>query len=203
MNYKNNFLIIYPYGQQISKVFLVYFVTYYQMKSDFISKFIKTIVETGKDVHTVWQWQPLYYKGFHVSGFDYKKAEKGFRNLQHRNIIHKTSRNGYKFTDKGKKWFDNSILKHLDLRSGEWDKKWRIVIFDIPEELHKNRNQLRTKLKNLGFYMLQKSVFVIPYPCEKELGYICRNLKIVNYIDVILAESIGFKEKEIKDFFDL
>jgi len=173
------------------------------MKSDFIPKFIKAVIETGKGFHEVWQWQSLYYKGFHVSGSNYKKTEKGFRNLQYRNIIRKTAGNNYKFTDKGRKWFSSSTLKSSFLGHGKWDKKWRIVIFDIPEELHKNRNQLRAKLKNLGFYMLQKSVFVIPYTCEKELGYVCQNLKIVDYVDVILAESVGFKEKEIKKFFNI
>ncbi len=173
------------------------------MKSDFIIKFIKTIRDTGKDLYQIWQWQPLYYKGFHVSGFDYKKAEKGFRNLQHRDIIRKTSDNNYRFTNKGRKWFSNAMLRHSYLEYGKWDKKWRIIIFDIPEELHKNRNQLRAKLKNLGFYMLQKSVFVIPYPCEKELGYICKSLKISDYVDIIVAESVGFKEKEIKKIFKI
>ena len=173
------------------------------MKSDFISKFIKAITGTGKDLYQVWQWQPLYYKGFHVSGYNYKKAERGFRNLKNRDIVREDSDGNCRFTDKGRKWLSGSILKHHCLRYGKWDKKWRIVIFDIPEELHKNRNQFRAKLKNLGFYMLQKSVFVIPYPCEKELGYICRNLKIGDYVDVILAESVGFKEEEIKKLFNI
>lgn len=173
------------------------------MKSDFIPKFIKAVVDTGKDLYQIWQWQPLYYKGFHVSGYSYKKAKRGFRNLKNRDIIREDFDGNCKFTDKGRKWFNSSILKHSGLVSDKWDKKWRIVIFDIPEELHKNRNQLRAKLKNLGFYMLQKSVFVIPYPCEKELGYICKKLKIGDYIDIILAESVGFKEKEIKELFNI
>lgn len=173
------------------------------MKSDFIPKFIKAIRDTGKDLYEVWRWQPLYYKGFHVSGYNHEKTEKNFRNLRHRGIICKTSGGGYKFTNKGRKWFSDSMLKYSCQEYGKWDKKWRIVIFDIPEELHKNRNQLRSKLKNIGFYMLQKSVFVVPYPCEKELGYICKNLKIADYVDVILAESVGFREKEIKKFFEV
>lgn len=173
------------------------------MKSGFIFKFIKAVIETGKGLHEVWQWQPLYYKGFHVSGYNYKKAEKGFRNLQQRDIIYKTSGDYYRLTDRGIKWFNNSLLKYHGLKHGKWDKKWRIVIFDIPEELHKNRNQLRARLKNLGFYMLQKSVFVIPYPCEEELGYMCKNLKIGDYIDVIVAESVGFREKEVRKFFKI
>ncbi len=45
----------------------------------------------------------------------------------------------------------------------KWDKKWRIVIFDIAEENRNIRDGLREKLKELGFGMLQKSVWISPY----------------------------------------
>ena len=51
--------------------------------------------------------------------------------------------------------------------------------------------------------MIQKSVFVIPYPCDEELGDICQDLKITDYVDVIVADSIGLKEREIRKFFEL
>ena len=51
--------------------------------------------------------------------------------------------------------------------------------------------------------MLQKSVFVMPYECREELGYICNELKVSNYVDVISADSVGFKEKEIRELFNL
>ena len=95
------------------------------------------------------------------------------------------------------------MARHPDFTKKKWDRKWRIVIFDIPEELHKNRNSFRAKIKNLGFYMLQRSVFVFPYPCEEELNELCSRLNISDYVDVIRADSIGFKEKEIKKYFDI
>lgn len=42
----------------------------------------------------------------------------------------------------------------------DWDKKWRVVIFDIPEEKRVIRNLFRRNLKKWGFKHLQKSVWV-------------------------------------------
>lgn len=41
----------------------------------------------------------------------------------------------------------------------EWDGKWRVVIFDIPEEKRIIRNLFRRNLKKWGFKHLQKSVW--------------------------------------------
>jgi len=48
-----------------------------------------------------------------------------------------------------------------------WDRLWRIVIFDIPEDKKYLRDVMRLKLKQLGFYQLQKSVWVYPYQCRE------------------------------------
>lgn len=45
----------------------------------------------------------------------------------------------------------------------KWDKKWRIIIFDIEEINRKTRDRLRRKLRELGFGMLQQSVWITPY----------------------------------------
>jgi len=44
-----------------------------------------------------------------------------------------------------------------------WDKKWRIVIFDIEEKQKRTREALRYKLRELGFGMIQESVWISPY----------------------------------------
>lgn len=70
----------------------------------------------------------------------------------------------------------------------EWDGKWRIVIFDIPERQRKARDALRVKLKELRFYELQKSVFVFPYHCRDEIDFIIEFFNIrpfVRYAEMI------------------
>ena len=173
------------------------------MKNNFISKFIGTFIETGKGIYDIWQWQPIYYKGWKVSGPDRKKIYSNFKNIENRGLVSEIGDDKYKFTKKGIRWFEESKFKYLKLKTVKWDKKWRIIIFDIPQEMHNKRNWLRKKLKNLGFYMIQKSVFVFPYPCEEELGDICSHLNISDYVDIIIADSFRSKEQEIKMFFQL
>jgi len=50
-----------------------------------------------------------------------------------------------------------------------WDQKWRIVIFDVKHKQRIKREALRGFLKRLGFYQLQKSVWVYPYDCGAEI----------------------------------
>jgi len=71
-----------------------------------------------------------------------------------------------------------------------WDKKWRIIMFDIPERLRKLRDSLRIHFNEIGFVELQKSVFVFPYPCEKELEFIVEFYNARKYIRFIVAEKI-------------
>jgi DNA-binding transcriptional regulator PaaX len=72
----------------------------------------------------------------------------------------------------------------------KWDKKWRIVAFDIPDKKKSARRALKAKLDQLGFIQFQESVYIYPYPCEKELRYLCSIYGLNNYIKFILAEQI-------------
>lgn len=51
----------------------------------------------------------------------------------------------------------------------QWNKKWIIVIFDIEETSRKQRNMLRNMLKNIGFGMLQQSVWITPLPIGEDI----------------------------------
>lgn len=53
--------------------------------------------------------------------------------------------------------------------SRKWNRKWVIIIFDIEEKSRNSRDILRNKLKNVGFGMLQKSVWITPLPITKDM----------------------------------
>ena len=170
------------------------------MKGDFIPKFIKAVIDLGIEIHTIWNWEPLYYKGIKVKGYSRGQAYTGFKNLEKRGII-KRSGSKYKFTKIGKNWLERSQVKYFRLQNKKWDGNWRVVIFDIPQEFRRKRNILRRRLRLWGFHMLQKSVFALPYSCEEELEYLCSQLKVSDYVDVIVAKHIGSKEEELRKYF--
>mgnify|MGYP001585988406 FL=1 len=94
-------------------------------------------------------------------------------------------------TEKGKQKIitlnaDNLTIKKPAL----WDRKWRIVIFDIPENEKKARNALRQKLRDMGFYCWQKSVFVYPYNCLEEIEFLAELFQIRPYIRVFEASKV-------------
>lgn len=83
-----------------------------------------------------------------------------------------------------------------------WDKKWRVVIFDIPEEKKRLRDKLREKLQSLGFYSLNRSVFVHPYPCLDEIEFIREVFSVGGEVTYILAQDIENKE-DLLGWFNL
>lgn len=106
-------------------------------------------------------------------------------------------------TEKGKQKIiafnaDNLTIK----KPNSWDRKWRVVIFDIPEDEKQARNALRQKLKNLGFYSWQKSVFIHPYDCLNEIEFIVELFQIRPYVRFFEASKV-MNEEEIKLHFDL
>lgn len=76
-------------------------------------------------------------------------------------------------TELGKKRaFEFNIDKMKIKIPSKWDGKWRTVFFDIPEKRRKARDALRKKIRELGFYEMQKSVFVYPYHCRDEVDFV-------------------------------
>ena len=104
---------------------------------------------------------------------------------------------------KGKQYaITRSVDKLKIKRQNIWDKKWRIIIFDIPESLKLKRDSLRLHLKQIGFIELQKSVFVCPWQCSNEVDFIIDFHELRKYVRVIIAETID-NELALKREFDL
>jgi len=85
-------------------------------------------------------------------------------------------------------------------RLKKWDGIWRIVIYDIPDRKKRARDALRNKLVELGFYQLQKSVWVFPYPCTPEIEFIVELFDLYPFIHIIQATDIQNDLKLQKHF---
>ncbi len=90
------------------------------------------------------------------------------------------------------------IVKHIDIAELKlptpaiWDQKWRVVIFDIPNYKSKNRAAFREKIKELGFRLVQKSVWVYPHECREQVMIIRKFYDIekhVTYLEAVHSED--------------
>jgi len=106
-------------------------------------------------------------------------------------------------TERGKRKIREIQFMDLQItKPKKWDGVWRIVIFDIPNTKHKGRNALRDKLKELGFYQLQKSIWVLPYPCEPEIEFIVELFELYPYVNLVEARRIK-DDTKLRKYFHL
>lgn len=74
--------------------------------------------------------------------------------------------------------------------SGPWDRKWRIILYDIPEFMRAARNAFRDHLKELGVRKLQHSAGICPFDCKDEVDFFIELLDIRKYVRFVIADSI-------------
>lgn len=125
-----------------------------------------------------------------------KKLSSAFYTLKKQGCL-KIERRGYQIyislTETGKKkasWLQIDDLKIQ--KPKKWDRKWRLVIFDISQLKKIYREAFRGKLKELGFLPLQKSVWIIPFDCRDEIDLLKDFLGLTNdEVKLIIADDIG------------
>lgn len=76
----------------------------------------------------------------------------------------------------------------------EWDKKWRVVVFDVEEIQRSKRDIFRDYLVKIGFKPIQRSVFVCPYPCEKEIMFLREVVGIPHGVKFMVVEKMDNDE---------
>src|SRR3990167_3290715 len=72
-----------------------------------------------------------------------------------------------------------------------WDKRWRLVMFDIPQHRRRDRDRLRYEIQACGFLRLQDSVWVFPYDCEDLVVLLKADMRIGKDILYAIVEKIG------------
>lgn len=104
-------------------------------------------------------------------------------------------------TKKGEERVLKYKLDDMEIKKPKiWDKKWRLVVFDIPDYQRKASNTLRYKLQDLGFVSYQKSIFIYPYPCRDEIDYIKEVFEVGHCVKIIVAIEIDDREYFLRKF---
>ncbi|MBI5401257.1 hypothetical protein HZB05_00295 [Candidatus Wolfebacteria bacterium] len=96
----------------------------------------------------------------------------------------------WKITERGLNYIKKSAPKTQHFKPQNSNSvKNMIIIFDIPELHRKKRDWLRTELINLGFSILQKSVWFGPSPLPKEFIEYSDEINILPYMKFFKAEE--------------
>ena len=142
--------------------------------------------------------------------YENKKREdirKALYNLSHRKLLTLQYTNigelKATITAKGKKVVRQINIDTMTLpRSKQWDGVWHVVIFDVPNKKSKNRSAFTQHIKNMGFHLMQKSVWAYPYKCHEEIMILRKFYEIERY--VIYIETKFVEDEPVwKSKFDL
>lgn len=125
----------------------------------------------------------------------YREIWRAFNKLKQKNNLEFIKEeNGYllyHLTDKGKERIRKFAFDEISISlPKEWDKKWRLIIFDIPEKYKKGREALRKKLQEIGFYQCQKSAWIYPFHCTEEIEFIKDVLNIKPFVKLFLIDEM-------------
>ncbi len=136
-----------------------------------------------------------------------KQATNAFNYLRRRGLLEIKKVNHdvcIALTKEGKKRAGKYQIDDLEIkRPKKWDKKYRLVIFDIPQEARMKRNAFRRKLKELGFYPLQKSVWVHAFDCKEEIELLRKFFGLnKKQVQVLLVEKID-NDTPLRKFFKI
>ena len=112
--------------------------------------------------------------------------------LQKQGLVKKHIKEGrtiYELTELGQREAHKQIILGK-LKTKKVDGKWRIVIFDIPEDQRRLRDNFRNLLKEFGFKKLQASVWASPYDIFDDLESLIPDIKKHDWIKLLLVDVI-------------
>lgn len=137
------------------------------------------------------------------------KAQQAFSGLRRYKFIRHAREDNikkverYVLTSKGENRLRKVFIDEVVIKNPiKWDGKWHLIIYDLPLRFKKAREAFRWKLKDLGFYQFQKSAWIYPYPCERELLFVADFFGVRNHIGILEINKI-LDDSKLRSHFSL
>jgi len=153
-----------------------------------------------------------YFRIVRAAAKEWKKINESYmrkaikRLYQSKLVDYKENKDGIVelvLTDEGKQKILKYDLDKIEIKKPKiWDDLWRLVIFDIPEDKKQGRMAFAAKLKELGFYPMQKSVFIHPYECKNEIDFIVEIFDLAPFIRFLMVKETDI-DLHLKEIFRL
>ena len=108
-----------------------------------------------------------------------------------------------RLTAKGERSLRAIELRDFKIRKPRrWDKKWRVLVFDIPEKRKSLRDKIRSTLLMIGFVRLQDSVWVYPYDCEELITLLKAGFHVGDDVLYMIVDTIE-SDSSLREHFEL
>ncbi len=140
-----------------------------------------------------------------LNKFDQRSRERELRRItrymKSRKLVTGNYEHGLIITNEGRKRAERANFDRLAIQQPtKWDKAWRLVIFDIPENKRQSRVALTSKLRILGFQQLQQSTWIYPFPCRQDVVAVTEAYGVSKYVTYIKTDHIDHEEKLVHRF---
>lgn len=100
----------------------------------------------------------------------------------------KSRRNGrhslYCLTEKGRRLLDEGGHRIFEPRKRDWDRRWHLVVYSLPESQRKSRNALRKRLTWLGYGWLERGTWISPNDRRADVEALLDDLGARGYVQV-------------------
>lgn len=100
----------------------------------------------------------------------------------------------YLLTPRGEARIEEAAIRIFDLKRQDWDGKWRMLMYAIPEEKRRIRDELRKELLWSGFGNFSNGCWISPNNLEKEVKLLIEKYDIQAYADFFISEYKGPQE---------
>ena len=141
----------------------------------------------------------------YLKKLDKRERERELRRItaymRRQGLVTGSYEHGLAITKSGHKRVSKMEFDNLKIpKPNKWDKKWRLVIFDIPESRRQGRVALTSKLRSMGVQPLQQSVWIYPHPCRDQIIKVCEEFDISRWVTYLETEHIDHEDSLINRF---
>ena len=86
------------------------------------------------------------------------------------------NRGYYSLTPRSKRLLEEGTRRIFVRRTGDWDGRWRVLSYSIPERRRQVRDDLRKQLTWMGFGQLSNGSWLSPHAVEADLEALTERL---------------------------
>lgn len=133
----------------------------------------------------------------------YSKQEiaSTLRYMKYNQLVFNRFERGLSVSNKAKIRLSNALIEQLFVtKPKNWDKKWRIIMYDIPENMKSKRDAFSKHLVRVKLLKLKDGVYIHPFPCQSEIEKLANYFQIQKHVTYIESSKLITNRKLEKEF---